>query len=199
MATAAPFRIRVTDPIGAEGVDKVLVIVQSLDGKGEVLRTLTDPKGSITPIDLAPGLYRLIATYPYGYWFTQVREFVVSAAPVNMDLHMDGAVIDRVAAPGVKVQVTVVNRDGKAIKNAHILGRDRQALSNRWDTTDGQGHAVVTVGVNGADIVAIYNEQVVITPIDIPFSDTSCTDKECQMRAVQKVEEVSRNITVRLN
>jgi len=183
------------DPAGAKGLGKILIIVQDLDGTGDVLRTLSDSKGLIPPVDLSAGTYRVIATFPYGYWFTQVREFVVSDKPVDVELHMDGGAVNRVPYPGVKLRIAVINRDGKPVEGASVLGRDPYATINRWDQTDAHGQASVTIGVNGADVVVIYAGQVISKHVDIPFEEPECAE---MMRGIEKLKEAPRSITLQL-
>ncbi|HEY1207167.1 MAG: hypothetical protein ABSH46_00925 [Bryobacteraceae bacterium] len=197
LATAAPVRIRVTDPAGAEGLGKVLIIVQALNGKGEVSRNLSDSNGWAPAMQLPPEVYRVIATFPYGYWFTQVREFVVADSPVEIVLHMDGAVVERVQVPELEARVTVIDKDGKPAENAIVLGRDPEAIFHYWTTADANGHATVKIGVNGADIVAIYKGRVVSKCVDVPFEDPGCrTDGESFQRRLEKSRQSLREVTL---
>lgn len=83
-AATAPVKIRVEDAVGAVIKDE-LVIVQDLDSREhEVLRALSDQEGNVPPLQLSPGLYRVIATAPYGVWQTSVREFLVGERPTEV-------------------------------------------------------------------------------------------------------------------
>jgi len=73
-AAAAPLRLKVLDQTGAAFPD-VLVIVKSLAGKGEIFRALTDQSGCVPERDLPAGLYRAIATCPYGICETRLASF----------------------------------------------------------------------------------------------------------------------------
>ena len=76
-----PVTIRVEDASGAV-TKEVLVIVQDLDhSEHEILRTLSDQSGNVPSLQLSPGLYRVIATAPYGIWETSVSEFLVGSPP----------------------------------------------------------------------------------------------------------------------
>lgn len=55
----------------------ILVIVKSLDGKGEVGRYLTDEYGRTPPVQLADGLYRLIGVCPDGMCGSAVKEYLL--------------------------------------------------------------------------------------------------------------------------
>lgn len=195
---ATTVKIRITDPAGADGLQKVLVIVQALNGKGEVTRELTDRIGAIPVLDLQPGLYGAVATFPYGYWATQVREFSVADTPVVLELHMDGSVINEVQVPEALVRVTVLDRDGHPISNALVLGRDPEARFNHWTRTDPHGEAGVVIGANGADIVAIHEGQVTVQRVNIPFDHYSCTDTQCLSKSIERMKTSIPKITLRL-
>jgi hypothetical protein len=84
-ASAAPLRLRVMDQTGA-AFQNVLVIVKSLAGKGEIFRALTDQAGGVPERNLPAGLYRAIATCPYGICETKVSEFLVGDTPVELEV-----------------------------------------------------------------------------------------------------------------
>jgi hypothetical protein len=195
LAMAAPVRIRVMDPAGAEGLGKILIIIKALDGTGDVLRALSDSKGWIPSVDLSSGTYRVIATFPYGYWFTQVREFEVSDKPVDVEMHMDGGAVNRIPYPGLKLKVTVIDREGKPVGGAEVLGRDPDATVDHWDQTDAHGQAAVTISVDGADVVAFYKGQVISKRIDIPFEEPECPEKD---RAIEKLKKTPHSVTLQL-
>ena len=73
--------IKVQNPSG-EGERSVLVIVQNLDDhEREVMRVLTDQEGRLPAAGLSSGLYRVIATAPYGTLQAKVDEFLVGSKP----------------------------------------------------------------------------------------------------------------------
>jgi hypothetical protein len=55
----------------------ILVIVKSLDGKGEVGRYLTDKYGRTPPVQLGDGLYRLIGVCPDDMCGSAVKEYLL--------------------------------------------------------------------------------------------------------------------------
>src|SRR5689334_20790240 len=68
--------IKIVDANG-DPFANVLIIVRSLDGKGEIGRYLTNGEGLTSKLQLDDdGLYRIIATCPYGLCQTTVREFI---------------------------------------------------------------------------------------------------------------------------
>ena len=69
--------IKIEDETG-DALKDELVIVQDLNNQEhEILRALSDKNGYVPPLELPSGLYRVIATAPYGLWETSVREFLV--------------------------------------------------------------------------------------------------------------------------
>src|SRR5262245_16161710 len=87
-AQAVPLRVVMVDGTGA-GFTDVLVIVRSLEDGKESFRALTDSSGIVPVHDLNPGLYRLIATCPYGICQTTVHEFLVKRDPIDLRLPLE--------------------------------------------------------------------------------------------------------------
>jgi hypothetical protein len=82
LATAEAVKVRVVDESDAP-IKDVLVIIQNLSKhEAELLRVLSDADGYVGRGELQPGLYRLIATTPYGLWRTTIKEFMVKSAPL---------------------------------------------------------------------------------------------------------------------
>jgi hypothetical protein len=144
-ASAAPLRLRVLDQTGAAFPD-VLVIVKSLAGKGEIFRALTDPAGYVQERNLRPGLYRVIATCPYGICETKVSEFLVGDTPVDLELKVDISPtrgnVARVG-PSSRVKVEVLDAQRRPAPSADVLVRDSNAEFEQWYKTNGDGQADV--------------------------------------------------------
>jgi len=141
----ASVRVRVTDRTGAPFPD-VLVIVKSLAGKGEIFRALTNQTGRVPDRDLAAGLYRVIATCPYGICETKITEFLVGDAPVELELKVDvsptrGNVT--VVGPSNRMRVQLLDPQGKPVASAEVLVRDSSAEFERWYKTNSDGEADV--------------------------------------------------------
>src|SRR6516162_5491259 len=122
---AAPLRLRLLDASGGSFPD-VRVIVKSLEGKGEIFRSLTDSAGSVAQRNLAPGLYRVIATCPYGICKTKVSEFLVHIDPVELELKLDawsthgyGDVVTVGSSP--KITLRVIDAKGQTLSAAEVL------------------------------------------------------------------------------
>jgi len=60
-AQCATVTIRTTDSVGADSISKVLIIIRSLEGRGEMPRGLTDTSGILSVSDVKPGLYEALA------------------------------------------------------------------------------------------------------------------------------------------
>jgi hypothetical protein len=144
-ASAAPLRLRVMDQTGAAFAD-VLVIVKSLAGKGEIFRALTDQTGGVPERDLPAGLYRAIATCPYGICETKITEFLVGDTAVQLELKVDVSPtrgnIARVG-PSNRMKVEVLDTQGKPVPSAQVLVRDPNAEYEQWYKTNGEGEADV--------------------------------------------------------
>src|SRR5947209_18058988 len=116
-ASAVPLRRRVLDQSGAAFPD-VLVIVKSLAGKGEIFRALTDQTGGVAERDLSPGLYRAIATCPYGICETKITELFVSDTPVELELKVDVSPargIVAVVGPATRVTMDILEPQGNPV------------------------------------------------------------------------------------
>jgi hypothetical protein len=157
-ADAAPMRVKVVDRTEAAFPD-VLVIVKSLDGKGEVGRALTDATGSVPERELTPGLYRVIATCPYGICETKIFEFLIRDVPVQLDLKLDvlptrGDVVQ--VGPSRSLKVEVVDQEGRPTRLARILVRDPDAQNERWYKTGSDGSAIVELPEGLVTVVVVY-------------------------------------------
>jgi len=178
-SSATRVNLTIEDASGAALKDE-LVIIQNLNRKGrEVLRVLTDEDGKIPALNLEPGLYRAIATAPYGLWETEVREFLVTAKPLQLKLnvypmptHGYGDIVP--FGPPKKKNLKVLRADGKPAIGAELWIRDREAtlyLERRYRTNSG-GEAVIEL-VGEPTVVTIVSGDSVTTR---EFSDdTSAT------------------------
>jgi hypothetical protein len=166
--------VSVQDASGAPA-NNVLVIVQDLDHpENEMIRGLTDSKGSIPNLNLSGGLYRAIATTPYGLWQTRIREFLVSDAPVRVVLTVDSVPThgdgDIVLVGAAHVDLNVVNPDGSPAVGAAILARDREATLSleRWYKTDRKGGVKVEVVAKPLVVVVVSGKSLVTSEFDSP-------------------------------
>lgn len=157
---ATSFRLTVVDATGA-GFPDVLVIVKSLDGKGEIFRMLTDEGGKIPDRELAQGLYRIIATCPYGICETEVRECLVREKSVELELKVavsptKGNVA--VIGPTLQMRVQVLNAAGMPAESATLLVRDADAVDERWYKTDANGEVKVTLPDGVVTFVVVFKD-----------------------------------------
>jgi len=158
--SATSFRLTVVDATGA-GFPDVLVIVKSLDGKGEIFRMLTDEGGKIPDRELAQGLYRIIATCPYGICETEVRECLVREKSVELELKVavsptKGNVA--VIGPTLQMRVQVLNAAGMPAESATLLVRDADAVDERWYKTDANGEVKVTLPDGVVTFVVVFKD-----------------------------------------
>jgi hypothetical protein len=157
-ATATTLRVRVVDASGAPFA-KVLVIVKSLQGGGEVARELTDANGRTTAIDVRDSLYRIIATCPYGLCATVVREFLGKRLTAELLITVpflptdgDGVLV---GAPRLRIVLKLAN--GSPVAGAHVLVRDGQAKREQWYVADEHGVAVIELLDDPVVLVAIHD------------------------------------------
>lgn len=144
-----------------------LVIIQDLNGKDrEVLRVLTDRYGKIPALNLEPGVYRAIATAPYGLWQTEVREFLVTDKPFQLTLNVRPMPThgygDIVTVGSKKKQLKILQADGKAAVGAELYVRDREAtlyLERRYKTNS-RGEATIELVGKPTVVAIVYSNSI---------------------------------------
>ena len=164
-------KIKVEDPTG-DGVKDDLIIVQDLDHReNELLRVLSDKNGCVPPLELPSGLYRIIATAPYGLWQTNVREFLVGRRPINVVVrvqpigtHGHGDIVNIGTS---RANLQVIAQDGRPADGARILARDRTASihTERWYKADRQGKVTIELVDKPTVVVIIYDDFLQITEL----------------------------------
>lgn len=163
---------RVEDPSGA-ALKNELIIVQNLDDhEREIFRGLTDKDGTVAPLEVrSGGLYRVIATAPYGLWQTAVREFLASGAPAEIVLsvapnptHGSG---DVAVVGASRLDLRILRSDGAPASGATVLARDRDATLylERYYKTNSQGKVRVEVLSNPLIVVVVYGDILVTKEI----------------------------------
>jgi hypothetical protein len=164
---AAPIQITIANSSGAP-IKNALVILQQLQAKDhEFLRALTDERGNIPTQQLNAGLYRVIATVPYGQWQTGVREFLVRDQPVNLELRLaEGDSADTIAVSIGQLTVYVLDANGHPAVGARVLVRDADATPNseHWGTTDAKGTTTLELTDTPALLVVVYHDQLYTFP-----------------------------------
>jgi hypothetical protein len=145
-----------------------LVILQNMDDReNEIIRALTDDKGEIPIVGLHAGLYRAIATAPYGIWRTTVHEFLVGEKALQVTLsvepmssHGNG---DTVITGNGKMTMRVVDSAGKPIAGAAVLARDREATLylERWYKTAASGTVALEAIEDPIVVVVVYGKTLV--------------------------------------
>jgi hypothetical protein len=168
---AAPMKIRVLDGSGAP-VKDVLVIIKSLDSSyQDVSRQLTDDQGRINAVELRPGMYRAIASAPYGLWETKIREFLVASESIELTLMVQPTPThgfgDIVTVGSSRLQLQVLTSDGLPASGARVLVRDKQATLHleRWYKLDNNGKADIELVASPTMLVIIHNGNICTTQI----------------------------------
>lgn len=185
-ASAAPLRLRVLDQTGAAFPD-VLVIVKSLAGKGETFRVLTDQTGRVPERDLPSGLYRAIATCPYGICETKIIEFLVGDTPVELELKAEvsptrGNVA--IVGPSNRMKVEVLDMQDKALPSAQVLVRDSNAEYEQWYKTNGEGEVEVELLGTTITFAVLYKG--------------AFTEETISTTALEKLREEGKKLVIHL-
>jgi hypothetical protein len=185
-ASAAPLHLRVLDQAGAALPD-VLVIVKSLAGKGELFRALTNQTGGVPERDLPAGLYRAIATCPYGICETRICEFLVGDTPVELELKVDlspsrGNVT--IVGPSNRTRIQILDQQGRPAPAAEVLVRDSNAEYEQWYKTNGEGETDVEPRGMMTTFVALFNR--------------TLTTETISSEAIQKLRSEGKKIVIRL-
>lgn len=150
--SAAPFSVTIKIEDGSgDALKDELVIVQDLNNReNELLRTLSDKQGCIPPFVLPSGLYRVIATAPYGLWETTVLEFLVvdqksTEVLVRVNPKATHGFGDIVPTETNKAKLKVIGKNGHPADGLKVLVRDRSATLHleRWYKTDSRGVAEI--------------------------------------------------------
>lgn len=157
-ATAATLRVHVVDPSSAP-FPKVLVIIKSLDSGREIVRELTDANGRIRTIELDAGVYRLVATCPYGLCKTAVREFLAAQLTdemlVTVQLPATDVFGELLGAP--RLRVVLKRPNGSLASKVRLLVRDLKARREKWYVSDENGSVVIELIDDPVVLVAIHD------------------------------------------
>jgi hypothetical protein len=194
---SATVTVRVTDSVGADRLPKILIIVRSLEGKGEITRGLTTDDGVFSVVNILPGLYQAISLNPYGYWRSEAHEFVVTEKDVLVEFRLKGSVIDQVAFPEQQITVRVVDQKGNAVPGAQVLGRDIEARFMRFNTTDEEGRAKVTIPCGESQISVIYRDIVITRDLKLIIPKETTTVNKCTTEGTTSTAQ-DLNIVVQL-
>ena len=165
-AWAANIGISVVDAAGLPLKD-VLVVVQSLERGQESCRALTDTMGRACGMELSPGLYRAIATTPYGLWNTTAVEFLASQSPSQVRLKMSSKPThgygDVVTIGNPTRDLQVLQSNGQPAAKAKVLVRDSEVTLSlvRWYTTDALGKARIELVAGPAIVVVVFEGMLV--------------------------------------
>ena len=166
LAQATSVRIKMLEISGGILPDG-LVIVESLDRRGEFVGSLSDEAGTVPTLNLTPGLYRVIGTCPYGVCAASVSEFLVGDQPIELELklrimpHGDGMVLGL-----QRITVHIVDKQDQEVPSARVIVRDWEAHEEEWYETNSSGDANVALPREGlVTIIVIQNRKVTVRVI----------------------------------
>jgi hypothetical protein len=174
--SAAPFSvtIKIEDGTG-DAVKDQLVIVQDLnDREHELLRTLSDKQGYVPHLELPAGLYRVIATAPYGIWETTVLEFLVQQKATEVLVRVSPKAThgfgDIIPTNTIKAKLKVIGKAGHPASGIKVMVRDREATLHleRWYKTDSGGLAEIDL-VSESTVVVIWGDTLQTT--ELPMTE----------------------------
>jgi hypothetical protein len=156
LSHASSLRVSVKDRTGSPFAN-VLLIVKSLEDGGERHRALSDASGEAPETVLRPGLYRLIATCPYGVCETQITEFLMGNDSVSLRMALDvRATTGDIVLSDRKLRVVVVGRNEQAASKAKVLVRNSDATTEKWYVADEKGGLLIDVLSEPMTLVAFY-------------------------------------------
>jgi hypothetical protein len=167
-------KIHLVDASGAP-IAKVLVIVKSLQGSGEIARYLTDASGGTPQVEFGEGLYRIIVTCPYGLCQTVVREVLGSNLGDDLKITVplkstdsDGELIGQ-----HQIVLRLTSREGGPVSGIKVLVRDPEAKWESWCVTDADGHATIKLPSDPAVVIILAGKFLSVYDLS-----TNCSTKE---------------------
>lgn len=173
--------VTIQDESGAALPD-ALVIVQSLDTRSQSIRYLSGKDGNTPTMELNPGLYRVIATFPYGTWKTVIREFTLpeSADKIILRMPQDSREGYQVTVGATQLALRLESQDHRPLAGVPVLIRTEDAIREEWYVTDSKGEATVSVVADQLVAVVLYNHNPYsyelapkCFPPDPPLADTA--------------------------
>lgn len=188
-AGASTVRIQVLDR-GTGELSKVLVITRSLEAdRKEVSRDLTGTDGFLPPIDVPPGIYESIATFPYGRIMTQVKDFEVTSDSEVVEIHLNYKLDQTINLNAISWHVHVRDQQGHPVPDAWVIGRNGEASTGTTlAKTDRDGDATVSLPCDGALITVLYRGKVWSEPA-YQEGDVAHCQSHCIIQAKDRLEK----------
>lgn len=188
-------RVRTVDASGAP-FPNVLVIIRSLEGKGEIGRYLTDPSGRTPPIQMDGGLYRLITTCPYGVCQTAIHEFLGSNVPSEIvsTIYVNPSDLNGEIVGAPRVRLALLDSAGRPEVGAHVLVRDEAAKWERWYVTDRKGSATVELLADPSVLVVVYDNKLVSEEVGV-----TCGSAKIASHPAEQCRTINPSQTVTLH
>jgi hypothetical protein len=173
-ATDASFLV--LDESGAPAKD-ILVIVRSLEKPGEIFRALSSDDGKVPKRDLSPGLHRMIATMPYGYWKTGVVEFVVGDKPLQVTTTVEVMPthgLGDIEYGGLQALVVqIMDSENAPVFPAHLLARNADASYEVWYRFQDTNERLIELPPGGMPVFVVVHD----AKVSAPRVDSSLLEK----------------------
>ena len=160
IALAANVKITVLSQAGGPFPD-VLVIVKSLEGRGEMLRALSDSQGDVKTT-LPVGMYRLIATCPFGICLTEMKEFIVSKDMEQISITV-GAIgtVQTVFIGKETAKLILLDKANQPFSHCTVMIRNWDDSEEYWYVPDSKGIVNIKIYDNPQVLVIFTDTQLV--------------------------------------
>lgn len=182
------------------GISKVLVIIRSVEAQPrEFARELSGRDGSVTPLELEPGVYEAISIYPYGNIPTVVHDFLVGKESAAIEITLTSGSDEKINVNEISWKVKVLDQNGRPAANALVIGRNAEASTGvSAARTDERGLATVSIPVDGALIEILYRTQSWSEPAyDGDDSVANCRQR-CLTQAKTRLQKARQLLTIRI-
>jgi hypothetical protein len=194
---ATTVKIRTAYP-DHEGLPKVLVIVRSVEGQPkEFARELSGHDGSVPPLELEPGVYEAISTYPYGNIPTVVHDFLVGNESAAIEITLTSEGDQKINLNEITWKVKVLDQNGRPAVNALVIGRNAEASTGvSTARTDERGLATISIPVDGALIEVLHGKQSWSEPAYDGGDSVNDCRQRCLTQAKARLQKAAQLLTI---
>lgn len=153
--------IRVVSKSGTP-MKNVLVIVRSLDTGHELGRFLTAENGKTPSVDFDQGLYRVVATCPYGTCETAIKELFAGEAGDTLTVTTPARAIPHTPLPASarKEALTIVDPQNRPLRDVQVLVRSVDGVRGDWYITRANGGTPISLVDDPSVLLVLYQRRV---------------------------------------